>query len=57
MEASIWKECVASWKTDAHRATLQDEAQKTRELAQEAAANSASAARNASAAAWYAFWG
>ena len=56
MEASLWKECVALWKTDVHRATLEDEAEETRELARQAAESSKNAERSANIAVWNTFW-
>ena len=44
MEASTWRECVALWKTDVYRANVEMEVIRTRELAQQAAGNSKSAA-------------
>ena len=64
MEAYTWRECVALWKTDAHRAKLEESAEITRIYAMQSAVNSAEAAMNANAAArsanvamWLSFWG
>ena len=55
MEATTWKECVAVWKTDAHRTAIMEETVKTREFAKEAANNSATAAVFSGISAWNSF--